>query len=302
MKTVETQIRINQNALTQQKPDGFAFPLALKGAGATREYKFDTGWSRETPSKEKKPQGVRIVFDTVENFRAARDVYFAWQDIKTLRVDDPVRPEETVQRLMNARTTNQPLTLFVPWGVRPEGKRGTAETETMDKLKAFQYTLVFRNIPTKLMLMPADLYATEVNNISKEKTDAYFTWIKELAEERRFSYKPWSEIRAENQTYYTKRAEELTRKTIEDMFIPAKILEALDTARRRSGYDGRYRAEEAAFAYLRERLIEAEIVESVYKPVKVSCVTKNKDNGVDVDLPRLYCLPDESRFPWLKKN
>lgn len=112
--------------------------------------------------------------------------------------------------------------------------------------------------------------------------------------------KSWSEIKKENKDLYDKRAQELTISEIEKILSPTKILEAKKAAERRSGYTDPSRIEEAAYAYLRERIIEAEIIEQKYKPIKVSAVPKNKDNEVDRDLPRIYILPDWWEFPWLK--
>jgi hypothetical protein len=150
--------------------------------------------------------------------------------------------------------------------------------------------------------MPADIYATEVNNqVDLNKARAYFENVTQVSiESFGFQVKAWSEIRAENIGQYLRRKAELDVDALKQMLTPIKVYEAVSVSKRRSGYSDPKEIEQAALAYLRERVCEAEIIEEVYTPIKVSAVAKNKDNGVDRDLPRLYIIPDQEQFPWLK--
>lgn len=295
---MERPVRIDQQTLNKYKTDKFALPMVFKRTGAAREYKIGGEWSGDTPTQ--RPEGTRIIFDSVEKFRAARDVYFAWTDITSLKVDNPVYPEEVIARLNTSRQTDDQLTLFVPWGVRPVGRPGRSELTVMDRIKETQDMLRQRRINAAVLLMPADLYATEVNCVNPKIAATYFEFIARAATTRGFNVKPWSEIRAENSTTYQRRKAELTEEELRNILGRAKIEEAVITATRRSGYSLRRFIEQAAFAYLRERICEAEIIDAIYKPIKVSAVSKNKDNEVDRDLPRLYIIPENNQFPWLK--
>lgn len=296
---MERLVRIDQQTINKYKPDGFALPQVLKRVGVSREYKINGEWAVDKPNA--RPEATRIIFDSREQFRIARDIYFAWKDLVTQKEDNPVKPEEIIERLLQSRKTGKPVMLFVPWGVRPQGRLGGSEIKALNQVQNMQQVLQRRNISAQVLIMPADLYATEVNRqVDIIQTTEYFEQVTSLSLLKGFLVKPWSEIRGKNIFTYRQRASELTPQGLESIFKPAKIEEAIAAAARRSGYQSKYEIQQAAFAYLRERVCEAEIIESIYKPIKLSAVSKNKDNNVDRDLPRLYILPNELLFPWLK--
>lgn len=308
---MERLIRIDQQIINKYKPDGFALPQVLKHAGVSREYKINGGWTVDKPNA--RPEATRIIFDSRDQLRIARDVYFAWKTLSDMKIYNPVQPEEIIKRIFDNRSSpiaeiypgrdydRPPLCLFIPWGVRPQGKFGYPEKAVLDRIKLLQTTLWQRNVNVQALIMPADLYATEVNQqVDNDQVAKYFEDVTNWAYLRGFFVKPWSAIRQENIGIYQQRSTELTQEKLAQMFKPAKIDDAISAAGRRSGYKTRSDIQQAAFAYLRERVCEAEITESVYKPIKVSAVAKNKDNDVDRDLPRVYIIPEELQFPWLK--
>ena len=300
MENLNRPIIIDTKIIDKNKPDRFALKAVYKDSAVAYQYKIDDQWTAEKPKQ--KPEGTRVVFDSAEQFRAAKDTYFAWQDIMDMKNDSlkPEKTEEALRRFMQGRTGDT-LTLFVPWGVRIEGEMGKSEEFVLDRIKEIKDKLQARNIKTDVLLMPADLYATEVNSqVSSDAASRYFAEVREIAETKGFTVKPWSEIRAENQSVYNERASQLSEDAIRDLLPAAKISAALGAATRRSGQTDEEAIKKAAFAYLRERICEAEIVEEQYQPIKVSTVAKNKDNLIDRDLPRLYLMPDEYQFPWLK--
>ena len=299
---MERPIIIDKTKLDMPNTNAFALQQVLKGVGAIREYKIGDSWTGIERGTPVKPEGTRVVFDSLDNFRAAKDAYYAWGDIEASRKFRPEYPTQSMQRLLNARTTSDPVTLFVPWGVRPEGEFGTSELKVMDRLRSFQTQLAQKNIPSQLLLMPADLYATEVNNqVGDAKATDYFSKVSDVARNQfGFAVTPWSEIRTNNQGTYSQRADELTEDTIKQLITPGKIKSAIEAAGRRSGYTNPTDIRNAAFAYMRERICEAEIVEGRYKPIKVSVVPRERDNQLDRQLPRLYMFTPEQQFPWLK--
>lgn len=294
---MEKLVKIDTKIIDKYKPDKFSLQQVFVNTGVEREYFVDGEWTLGSPKQ--KPDATRVVFDDIDKFRVGRDTYFAWQDLLERKKFGTERPEEVIKRLFESRLSRNSLTLFVPWGVRSQGEPKYEEV-VLDMIKSFQDSMIRRKINAKVLLMPADLYATQVNRIDEELTTHYFMYVKNQAVERGFDVKPWSVIRTENIDIYKKRARELAPKFIVELVGNGKVLEAFDTARRRSGYSRQKDVEGAAFSYLRERICEAEIVESVYKPIKVSAVSKNKDNIVDRDLPRVYIIPQEYQFPWLK--
>lgn len=317
---METQIiRIDQNIIDKYNPDRFAVQRILKELRADYEYLVEGKW-RKGPLKSK-PERRRIVFEGnpfargIDRFRIARETYFAWRSLTEASVYEPVRKEAIIERLVEPQGfrilapafpglewsgMKSRVTLFVPWGVRPQGQFGESEIAVMDRIRSVQDGLKARRITTAVLLMPADVYATEVNRqVGRRQTQEYFMRATDAAEERGFEVKPWSEIRGETWGYEN-RAEELTPDALREMLPPQVIEEAKGAARRRSGYVFDTDVDNAAFRYLRERVCEAELIEQKYKPIKVSAVAKNKDNYVDRDLPRLYVMPQELQFPWLK--
>lgn len=295
----ERQININQNIIRSSGINRFAFQ-AVTTPGTNREYLVQGAWSQDLPTQ--KPEGTRIVFPSIDQFRAARDSYFAWQDIENLKGPfNPEFPDVIIARLLKARATEEPLVLFVPWGVRPIGNLGQNEIRVMDRLQILKEILARKGINPDVLLMPADLYATEVNNqVNPDRAQAYFKQVTDTAISYNFRVKPWSIIRSENIEMYLSLRETLTEEEIRKLLTGHKVSEAITAARRRSGYDRQEDIESAAFAYLRERIAEAKIVEKIYEPIKVSAVAKNKDNEVDMNLPRLYIIPESEQFPWLK--
>lgn len=293
---MEKLVTIDQKIINRVKPDQYSLPKILKWVGASREYCMNGMWTSEKPAQ--KPEGSRVVFPSVEQYGIAKDTYFAWRDIAPQQTVSPEFPDTILERLFQARLTTKTLIFFVPWGVRPVGVFGQTEMEALEILKRFNDNFQSRNINTTVLIMPADLYATEVNNqVDTTYVDTYFQIVATQASQKGFTVKPWSAIRQENQEEYDKLRSELNPRTI----LPSGVLErALKAAGRRSGYEDEKSIESAAFAYLRERLCEAEIIEKSYKPVKISMVTKGKDAYVDRNLPRMYIIPERLQFPWLK--
>ncbi len=296
---MERLININQNLIRNPRTNRFAFQ-AVTTPGTSREYLVQGTWSQDIPNQ--KPESSRIVFPSVDQFRVARDAYFAWQEIESLNGPfNPEFPDAIIARILKARTTQDPLVLFVPWGVRPIGELGQNEGRVMSRVQALQRILEDKRVKTNVVIMPADLYATEVNNqVDTETAQNYFGQVSDTAANYGFNIKPWSDIRSENIQMYLSLKNALTEEEIRRLLTGHKVSEAIAAASRRSGYDRQEDIKRAAFAYLRERIAEALIVEKIFAPVKVSAVAKNKDNEVDMNLPRLYIIPEREQFPWLK--
>jgi len=295
---MEKLVRIDQRILDKQSDiNPFALERVRVESGVFFEYLLEGVWT--TCNLGRKPEGKRTVFRDLESFRAAKDVYFAWQYFESLKSSNPVFPEKIITRLMKSHLLQEPLTIFIPWGVRPEGEP-KFEDAIMDKIQNFANQLTSFGISSQVLIMPADLYATEVNNIDQDLTDNYFSKISDKAIQRGFKVKSWSEIRNTNYGDYQKLSSTLTGDEIKKILPEEFIFKAIQTARKRSGYTEKEDVENAAYRYLRERICEAEIIEKSYSPIKFSLVSKNKDNYVDRNLPRIYVVPQGLQFPWLK--
>jgi hypothetical protein len=313
---MERLIRINSE-IVEKRPgvDRFAVQKIFNELGVKREYFINGDWTSNV-SCGQVPDKRRFSLSR-EDFSMARNTYNAWKLLTNNSISDPVNKEEIMNRIMEPQLTdryyglfdtlfgckfNFSLNLFIPWGVRALGTFGDPEIQVLDKIKILSDRLKFNcKVRNKVLIMPADIYATEVNNIDPELVGRYFSKITAEAESRGFEVEPWSTIRAKNRQRYEELANRLDKNEIKRILSPFVIDSAMKAAKKRSNRTSSEDIENAAFAYLRERMCEADIIEETRKPVKVSAVAKNKDNEVDRALPRVYLIPPEEQFPWLKQ-
>lgn len=217
-------------------------------------------------------------------------------------VDPMVYGQQISSRFSRAALTREPCTVFVPWGVRTAGTFGTADLNGLADINAFSTQLQRIGVPNEVLLMPADVYAVEVNGMDEEPVEKYFRTLTSEAESAGFRVKPWSEIRRENAQMYDSLVASRLRPDMLMVNMPMSIWYGtiVPTAIKRNPGVSQQRGLERGFAYLRERMAEAIIVDRLYQPVKFSMVSPNKDEFLDNPLPRLYLLPRDRRFPWLK--
>lgn len=258
---------------------------------------------------EKKPKDYSEAINKQNSMREtlitnkSRQVNDAWESTLPLLSEQVEYSGDFLARF-SASTTNNPLVLFVPWGVRPSGTFGESELRALSYIERFQKNLNSYSFPSTVLIMPADVYAIEINNYPWEITTSYFNIVTDEARTRDFNVKPWSIIRDENRDQYDRILKWEANPTSLWPVIPKALWyrDLLGAAYRRSKQVGDQAITTAAFNYLRERIAEARIIETVYKPIKLSMVSPKKDDIVDCDLPRLYILPKELRFPWIAKG
>jgi hypothetical protein len=291
---MENEYSIARESLGGRTPETQFFTQQVRRLASREEYLREGIWTSE-------PTGTitsrRFIFPTTEERNAALDTIAMSKEFQTMQTNNPVLPEKIFARLAEARRIQVPITLFVPWGVRPEGEIGK-EYEALDTLQEIQAKLSILRIPSQLLIMPADVYATEVNGLDSKRTDTYFAQITTEATQRGMIVKPWSQIREENRQLYDVMAGELTREKLEAIIGSAGTMQKVFQAASRRSERGN--TQQAAYAYLRERVIEAQIVERRYCPIKMGFAPKNKDNNIDGPLPRLYVIPESLQFPWLQ--
>lgn len=238
-----------------------------------------------------------------EKIRYPQNAEAAWEATKPLLTENSVYSGDFISRFAMSSST-KPLTLFVPWGVRPTDKFMNNEKMALDTVQNYQNLLKKYEVPSNVLIMPADVYATEVNNYDPTTTNDYFSIVRNESKARGFQVKPWSQIRKDNQALYDRvliyeaNIDSLWRSTPKKLWYDG----LLKAAYRRSGKESSQEIARAAFDYLKERVAEARVIESIYKPIKLSMVEPNKDDVVDRDLPRLYLLPSAIRFPWISKT
>lgn len=291
------EIRIDNQTINRGKPNRFALEKVFIESCVGYEYLVQGLWTSDRI--QSRPDGKRIVFNDISQFRAARDAYFTWTDINPLQTYTSVLPEEIMRRIYSARLNGIPLPLFIPWGYRPTGEP-SIEYKVLDRIQQYAEMFKKRRIPVEPLIMPADLYATEINGVDQNQVNGYFSFITEEAKIRGFKVIPWSRIRRENETQYQNDVSNLSENIIRGLLENPVVDKTLEAAAKRVTVKSNQAIRLSAFAYLRERICEANIIEKRYQPIKLSLVGKNKDNGVDRNLPRLYIIPEEQQFPWLK--
>lgn len=194
------------------------------------------------------------------------------------------------------RLRENEVTLFTPWGPRYYWQERGTEIGPNDKevevLTFFSRMLKEwrENMPGKKftwLFLGADLYGTRINGLPEEPVGLYFEnlrwWLAEILPLAEFRL--WSE--------FDQEAAPLRERVGADLHQRLSRL-IIDRARRTSRVMGG-----AAETYLTERLTEADLIETLYRPIKVSAVGRHKDAEVDGSLPRLYFLPETLWAPWL---
>ena len=205
---------------------------------------------------------------------------------RAVRYEDGVLP----------RLRSEEVQLFTPWGPRYHWQERGVEIGSDDKeievLFFFSQMLARwqENMPGKKfnwLFLGADLYGTKINRLPEEPVGAYFSslriWLAVILPQAEFRL--WSEFDSIAQPLREKIRPDLKNRLTYTIFD-----RAFDASAKMGG-----QAED----YLTERLTEAEVIETLYRPIKISAVGRHKDDGVDGNLPRFYFLPERLWAPWL---
>jgi len=258
----------------------------------SKEYKVDDSWLKEPAGR------VTAVRYDVSAIRASlQDVAEMLKYLKYQAIQAPVYAEKIRERLLLSRTNDNELIVFSPWGPKYSGEMDLIpETKTLEEVRE-RLKFAQNKLKTRYLLMPADLYGTEINRLSESAVKGYFERLSQLTyqilgETTSVSIKPWSEIRSENYSRY----EELLRKFTAE-FDSQVGEDEYRKAIRISKIFGSENPAESARRYCLERLIEAVLIDELFSPVKLSLVKKEKDI-LDGPLPRIYII--SNRAPWLK--
>lgn len=268
-----------------------------KNYGA-REYLVDGIWMS---SHSDRVQDSRALLEP-RVIQACSDVASIWNLIKMQSTNGPVKPDKILEQLIDARIKGTQLTLFSPWGPRYKTTRTSIldsdpEVKTLTEVSDFLKRLNNSGFSVRYVLMPADLYATEVNSLAASSVMPYFSNVASAAREIQggiceLAVTPWSEIRSANLEKY-----ESLRTSLDSDFSRSirsgELRKALDVAKRYN--PGDYEA--SARRYCIERVCEARIIEDVLSPIKLSLVRAEKD-ALDDPLKRIYIV--SSQAPWMR--
>ncbi len=225
-----------------------------------------------------------------------------WKYIKERAVQPAEGQKDIISTFFNARLDRRRVCFFSPWGPRykksdPYIKESDLEIKTLEEIGSFFEEVKRCGFSVDFVVMPADFYGTNINNLSPPFVREYFNSLKVIATSQlkdvcNLTVKPWSRFKAERAAQY----DDLRRKVEMDssaFFSDRQFEEALKTARVFNSQN----AYGSAWNYCVERVIEAILVEEAYKPIKLSLVRKEKDE-LDGSLKRIYVL--QKKAPWLE--
>jgi hypothetical protein len=216
-------------------------------------------------------------------------------------------PQRKTARAMNfegkegvlGRFAQAEINLFTPWGPRYDWEtRGTTIKPADKEILLLQFLAGIRaeleqNMPDRRFqwqFLAADLYGLRINGLPWEVVEDYYASLDQALA----GYLPgaellrWSQLDDEAERYRRAIRENFTME-----FDRSLVARAIKTAQA-MGRGG------DAMAYLVERLAEARLVNDRWQPVKVSCVGRHKDQGVDGPLPVLYLVPEDLHAPWMR--
>ena len=201
------------------------------------------------------------------------------------------------------RLREQHVTLFTPWGPRYDWEtRGSAIREGDKEIEALDFLITIfqewdRNMPDKnfqWIVLGADLYGTRINKLPSDAVAQYFVSLQErltisaqILPQMTMMFRLWSEFDECAQEH-----RDYVRTRIDGMLSCQLIHRAVLTA-------GAMQRGGDPMEYLVERIAEAMLIEKIFRPIKISCVGRHKDNEVDRDLPRLYFVPEALHSPWM---
>lgn len=222
-------------------------------------------------------------------------------------------PVDILKRLKTGK-----VTLFQPWGfsysedtsINPES------LEALEEDLMIQMGLSSLGIDSKLIVTPADVYAGKINGYRSRLITEYYSNLRTALEsasenvasrleglvsnvQPNFEFRPYSALIKDFPELYNEAIKNAKAKAIQffaDYYISPEYQDARLAAKQFSLRD----PERSAQEYIIERLAEAELVEKVFNPIKISLASQGKDT-FDENLPRIYPKYVKS-FPWLKRD
>jgi hypothetical protein len=209
---------------------------------------------------------------------------FLWDKSRTW-----VNPIKVLKRLQ------KPLVIFFqPWGCcySERTKLSKRALESLNRNEFLLNELEMRGMNPKLLVMMADTYAIDINGWPKDLVMRFYSNLKDAIGDMSANFEViyWSDIVSKNKGLYStiKGSIKNDSRTTEPYYE-----EALNSAFGFSKNNPYISAAE----YVVERLVEGQLIDKLYEPVKLSLSSRSKD-VTDGPLPVIYPRGVE-QFPWL---
>ena len=165
------------------------------------------------------PEGCSAVYDVGSRSNEVGQIAEAWKAIMDASIEKPKYPLGILQDLFDARLDPGELRLFSPWGPRyrkksPVVEKTDPELRTLAEIGDALRRFIGCGYSSLFILMPADVYGTEINGLRKTFVDDYFRYLGDEAASlldgaARLEIKPWSAIREENGRLYSEMQREV---------------------------------------------------------------------------------------------
>lgn len=196
------------------------------------------------------------------------------------------------------RLREQEITFFTPWGPRYNWQERGLEIKKADKeLKAIRLLTAILNhfqvnMPGKVfkwIFLGADLYGVKINKLPVEVVQAYFLNLENILRQLLpgSEFILWSEFEQDVEQYRAEVGKNFRK------YITPEVMERAKKTSEQIENAGDWKR------YLVERVAEAMFMEDIFRPIKISCAPRYKDDIVDYELPRLYFVPERLHAPWL---
>lgn len=272
--------------------------IVKQGAGK-KEYLSDGLWVDKPLGKIR---GSRYNFNGWD--KEIENIIKIWNYLKSKSSQIAVRGDEIIRKIINSQLKKEELVFFSPWGPRYNRKESKIDKEdleirTLKEIEEIFKEFNLRDYKINFILMPADVYGTEINNLPEQFVSNYFSYLGDLARLilgslAKISIAPWSKIRTENREKYEKLKREIDNRFF-DFIKGGEYEKAFETACF-FNCENEQRAKMSARKYCIERLVEGNIISEVYDPIKLSLVRKEKD-ALDGPLRRIYII--KNKAPWM---
>lgn len=242
-----------------------------------------------------------------ELIRKAREVDLALMFLNTKKEESgkqkPVRFEDIVNKLASCRIENSELCFFSPWGPRykiktTEIKETSAEISTLKEIEEILENFVDLGFRVRFVIMPADTYGTDINNLSQGFVDVYFNSLNKAVQDVMsplttsgnlvIDFTHWSRIKSENLEEYSR-----IRETLPQLPLDGLMRDALRKAKVMNPND----IDRSASKYVEERVTEAILIDRLYNPIKLSLVKKENDGADLQSFMRVYVI--KNKAPWM---
>ena len=269
--------------------NGFASRLAKRGR-IGRQFLVKGEWISEPKDRV---EDVRYLCDG-----AFRTVSEAWQYLDSEGRENPEMVDGILDRLYSS-IEDGAIILFSPWGpkytYRRKGTKISEEDKEMETLRSIGRVFErFRSLgfSPKLLLMYADVYGTEINNLPENVVRDYGKSLEgaALSVLDTVEFETWSGIRDRFNPEYQELRDSIAGNF--GSFVKPGVFQNM----MRKSPPGS--TEETTRKYVVERLVEGKMIDRMYMPIKLSLVGREKD-VLDGPLPRVYIIPEEARAPWM---